>query len=521
MIIYEVSFEICNKVGGIYTVVSSKVPALQPIASRHILIGPWLPKSSEEFIQAAPKDVPPEIQRVFDILSQRKIYCTYGHWSIRGFPETILINFLDFAAEKNAFKTLYWEKFGVDSLFAGWDFEEPLCFATAAGILIEELTKKSSEKCVAQFHEWLAGFGILYLKREKSLASSLVKTIFTTHATTLGRSLSERGIFVHALPVDFVPDSVARDFGVIAKHSVEKACAHISDFFTTVSDITAKETEILLQKAPDVLTYNGLDLASFLEISEQEAIHKSSHLILENFASNYFDCSLSKVPLIYTSGRPEFSNKGYDVLLESLSILNKKNISVVCFFFVPWKHYQLKDAVEQKLRGGTTPCYDISPYYLDNESEHQILKKCAELGLNNKGSVKIILYPPYLGTSDEIIFKKNYYHLVAGCDLGIFASSYEPWGYTPLESLAVGVPAITTDQSGFGLFMEGKQLQLRDGFEILYRKNKGDVSKDLASMILSFSKLKNKRSIAKKAHALASLCDWKNFISRYISVYEK
>lgn len=518
MILFEISYEVCNKVGGIYTVIRSKVPSIKKRVDRHILIGPWIREQKEEFIPTTPELVPPEIQKVFDILYKKGIYCTYGKWNVQGFPETILIDYVTFAQQKNEYKKKYWELFGVDSLFTGWDFEEPLCFSTAAGIFIEEFEKEKNKKIVAQFHEWLAGFGLLYLKSKESK----VKTIFTTHATTLGRSLSERDIFVSSLPYDFNPDRTATDIGVIAKHTVEKACAIHANAFTTVSTITSHETESLLGKKADIITPNGLDIADFPNNKEMIARKKHARMALCNFLQQYIQLDHTESMILYTSGRPEFKNKGFNILLESLSELNTQGKQLACFFFVPWKHYEIKQIVQKRLQGEDTSEIPICTHDIDDEDQHPILRACKQLGLNNKGSVKIILYPVYLGTRSDIIFKKSYYDLISGCDLGVFASAYEPWGYTPLESIACGVPAITTDACGFGDYMKNNVTQkskgIKSGLYVLLRK-KEDPVKKITKIIIDHNKRKNKEIISKDARDLANMCDWEIFVDNYFKVY--
>lgn len=513
MILCEVSFEVCNKVGGIYTVVQSKASILNKNIKRHITIGPWLRNQKEEFLQASTEAVPPEIQKAFDALSKKNIFCTYGRWNVHGFPETILIDYFKFAEEKNKYKQEYWEHFRIDSLETGWDFEEPLCFSTAAGMLIEELSK--DQKIIAQFHEWLTGFGLLYLKQVKNKTRS----VFTTHATTLGRSLSERGISIYDLPADFNPDKTAKDIGVIAKHTTEKAVANNADCFTTVSKITAKETELLLGKKPDILTPNGLDIKDFPKNQELEAAYINSRIMLLEFSKNIFNEDMSDATILYTSGRPEFQNKGFDILLESLADLNKKNKKIICFFFIPWKHYQIKDSIQKNINGDVLKNTDICTHYIEYEQEHPIIKKCNELGLDNKGSVKVIWYPSYIGSREDIIFKKTYYQTISGCDLGIFASSYEPWGYTPLESIACGVPAITTDLCGFGQYMNKYKPTIIKGLEILSIKKENNAKKKLTEAINTYLKIKDRKKISKEAYLLSKTCDWNSFIKCYLKAY--
>lgn len=515
-LLFETSYEVCNKVGGIYTVISSKVESLKDYFDRHVMVGPWFrDRMSPEFMQADTVDVPHEIQKVFDVLAKKEIYCTYGHWKILGEPEVILIDFNSLAnpAVLNSLKTDYWNLFKVDSMFAGWDFNEPLCFSTAVGMLIEEFAKQNSEEydsIIAQFHEWMTGFGGLYLKKQELEGKKTnVRTIFTTHATMLGRSLVANGYNLTQLQKSKEFDALeyAKNIGVVEKFTAEYACANNHDEFTTVSELTKQEAKLQFGRTPK-LTVNGIDTESFLAGKELffEQMRSKHDLVSlmdmlypeEDFENHFF---------AYTSGRPEYHNKGYDVILDALSELNSRDAPVVFFFLVPWQNYGIKKDYNK----------DISTHYLYDEENHPITIACNKLGINNEGRLKVILYPCYLGTREDDLFNNDYYDVISGFDLGVFPSYYEPWGYTPLESIAVGVPALITDSTGFGNYLTKKKLS---GIDILKQDNNLalNISETISKHMLYDSRKKIEASLA--AQDLAKKCDWKEFVKNYIKVYK-
>jgi phosphorylase/glycogen(starch) synthase len=498
MLVCEVSFEVCNKVGGIYTVITSKVSELQQNVERYIAIGPWFKNNeSSEFEQAHIDNVPPEIQVIFDELRHKGIACTYGHWNIPGKPETILIDTSEFTQASNNLKSMYWDAYKIDSIHSRWDFEEPMLFATAAGMVIEKLNtqEEHQNQVVGQFHEWMCGFGGLYLKHKKSTA----RVVFTTHATVLGRTLTSNNIDIEHLPADFDDLTYAKNQGVIEKHTAEKASAHYADAFTTVSHITKKEAAIMLEKEPDALTFNGIDMAQFPQGKQmfERQFHARAKLIA--YLTNRFPHVENTTPIIYTSGRPEFKNKGFDTLMTSLEQVQKH---VVCIFFVPWKHYE---ANTQGVCSHDTDDYPLTQIYND-----------AAIPAN----VTVLLYPVYLENSEF----GNYYDTVAGCDLGVFPSRYEPWGYTPMESCALGVPCITTTRTGFGEFCnQFHKNKISQGVAVFdaTKNSDAELESKIASTIdlIAGSSEDERILISLRTQKIALICQWKSFIKRYLDIY--
>ncbi|MCK5107387.1 MAG: glycosyltransferase [Nanoarchaeota archaeon] len=582
--LFESSWEVCNKVGGIYTVVKSKAKLLTKLYKNYFLIGPYFEHSAK--IDFTPKRAPKILQPVFDDLKNQGIICHFGEWNIKGEPNVILIESSALKNQKDYYKGEFWNKFQVDSMGSGWDFEEPMLWSIAVGMLLERLPQAlNSDKIVGHFHEWLAGFTLLYLK----LKNSPVKTVFTTHATMLGRSISGSGQNLYGILNKINPEQEARNQGVMNKFSTERACANNADVFTTVSEITSMEAEKLLGRKADVLLLNGLDSSQFPTFEQISIKHQKSKEAIHEFLSYYFfpyySFDLDNSLNLFISGRFEFKNKGLDILIKSLANINnqlKKNKSkrmINVFFWIPRdvnstnlslsdskaNYIQLREYIEDhsseiidniKDNFLTSPLKDLSKsnkikctlfdkefisqiknmrlkfskdgnpllctHALPNEHLDPILNMFKENGLNNKQHdvVKVIYYPIYLTGVDGLLDLK-YYDAILGCHLGIFPSSYEPWGYTPLESAALGIPAITTNLAGFGRFINSHNK--KGGVYVLERYNKSDdeATKELAKLILKYYKYSPKERVQQKVEAkhLASLADWNTFIENYVEAH--
>lgn len=347
--LFEVSWEACNKVGGIYTVLRSKADLINNRYQNYFLIGPYFEREARtEFSEDT---LPHGFKEVFDELKQEGIVCYFGKWQIKGTPNIILIDFSKYWSNKNKIKTELWDNYKIDSLNSGQDFDEPVVWATAAGRLIEKFIQKKDERgekidCIAQFHEWLAGSALLYLK------TSTVKlaTVFTTHATVLGRTISASGRDLYGELNDINPDSEADRYGNQAKHLTEKNSANAADIFTTVSEITALEAEKLLGRKPEVLLLNGLDMEKLPTTEDAAYMHRTNrakiHEFLRYYFLPYYYFDIENTILLFIVGRYEFKNKGIDLVIDALAGLNEllKNESsktegsqktVVCFFWIP------------------------------------------------------------------------------------------------------------------------------------------------------------------------------------------
>ncbi len=581
--LFEVSFEVCNRVGGIYRVLESKADKMiQHYDDKYFLVGPYYrEKAKGEFKEEA---APPKIRKIFEKLEDEGIRCHYGRWLVKGKPLAILIDFTDYFYKVNEIKKEMWDNFGVDSLHTGYDYNEPTCWAYAAGRLIREIySEYNGEKIVAHFHEWLSTAGLLYLKSK----NCNVKTVFTTHATSLGRTLAFHSINFYKNLDKISPDEEARKYGVFPKHSVEKTAAKECDIFTTVSEITGMEAEKFLGRKPDVLLPNGLDIEKFLSFEDIAVKHRLQRRRLRNFVGSYFfpyyKFDLENTLFYFIIGRNELRAKGIDIYIDALGRLNKKmqeekkDRTVVAFLFIPadvrginpsllenveyFKDLEeslesalpnieerilyniLKEEeltrenliseeylleIEKKLhrmkRTGETP--SLSTHHL-NSLHDEIINHLKNAELLNKESdrVKVIYYPVYL-TGYDGLSNLNYEEALEACHMGVFPSFYEPWGYTPLEAAALGVSSVTTDLAGFGRFRKGlKTKKDRPGVYILEREKKEDseVVDDLYSFLYDFMKTSRRERVENKIEArkIASKADWQNFVINYIEAHNK
>ena len=344
-IIFEASWEVCHKVGGIYTVVKSKASLLNEAYPNYFLIGPYFQENAEtDFVE---ETLPHGFGDVFEELKNEGILCRFGRWQIKGEPQTILIDFSRFRPKAGEIKSMLWENFKVDSIFAGGEFDDAIVWATAAGKLIERFIQKKAERgednirYVAHFHEWLSGAGLLYLKK----SDTKVGTVFTTHATMLGRTIAGMGRNLYDELEGLNPEAEAKSFGIQDKHSMETACAQNADVFTTVSEITGIEATKLLGRKPDVLVLNGLDIDKMPTSEEAAYQHRRNrekvHEFLRFYFLPYYYFDVHDTLLIFIVGRYEYKNKGIDLVIESLARLNEKlkqdktERTVVCFFWIP------------------------------------------------------------------------------------------------------------------------------------------------------------------------------------------
>jgi glycogen(starch) synthase len=581
--LFEVSFEVCNRVGGIYRVLESKADKMiYHYGDKYFLIGPYYrEKSKGEFKEEAPTV---EMKKIFQNLEKEGIICHYGRWLVKGKPQTILIDFNDYFYKVDSIKKEMWDNFGVDSLNTGYDFNEPVCWSYAAGRLINEISNESKkEKIVAHFHEWLSGAGLLYLKSTKAK----VKTVFTTHATTLGRTLAFNSINFYTILEKINSDEEARKYGVFSKHILEKLTAKKSDIFTTVSEITGKEAEKFLERKPDFILPNGLDIEKFLSFEDIVVNHRLQRRRLRNFVASYFSpyytFDLEDTLFYFIIGRNEVRAKGVDIFIESLGRLNKKmqeeksNRTVVAFLFIPtdtrginpsllenvefFRDLQesLEDAfpdIEERIlyyilqnKELTKENLISDDYLLEIErkmnrmqrkeenppiSTHQLSSaydeitnclKNAELFNKKEDNVKIVYYPIYL-TGHDGLSNLSYEEALEACHLGVFPSFYEPWGYTPLEAAALGVSSVTTDLSGFGRFrMQQKTKKERPGIYILKREKKKDAEavNDLYTFLYEFMKTSRRERVENKIEArkIASTADWRSFVTYYVEAHNK
>ena len=528
--LFETSWEVCNKMGGIHTVLASKANTLtQQFQDKLIFIGPdvWRgPQKNPEFI--------PDEKLYADwveSVQHEGIRVKVGKWNVPGQPTAFLVDFTPLVAQKNEILSYLWEKYHVDSISGHWDYVESALFGYASGLIVESFYKyylTISDKVVAHYNEWMTGSGALYLKDKLPQ----IGTIFTTHATVIGRSLAGNGIPVYDNLLNIDGDAKAQDLNVVAKHSMEKTAANTVDCFTTVSDITAAECAQFLKRGVDVVTPNGFE-SDFVPKGEAYTTkRKIARDKLIQVASAVLGYKIKDdALLVASSGRYEFRNKGADVLLDALKVLNEKeNLTreVLAFVLIPANTYGPRKDLIERLKDGNYKEALPNPFLthgLNDLGYDPIINKIQEIHLSNERNekVKLIFAPSYLN-GDDGIFNIPYYDLLIGMDLTVFPSYYEPWGYTPLESVAFGIPTITTSLAGFGIWAKQFSKGIADGVEVLFRNdvNQQEVALEIASVICDYS-AKTKEEVSKiqeKSFALAASLEWENLIRNYYQAYD-
>jgi len=522
--LFEVSWEVCNKVGGIHTVVSTKAKTLVArYGDAYVAIGPWLLSGGNHQFE--------EESGFADFCEGCRalgVPVRVGRWRIPGRPRTILVEFSGLFAAKDAVLAGLWERHNVDSLSGGWDYVEPVLFGHAAGIVIEKWYRERFAprrlRAVAQFHEWMTGGGLFYLQDH----APGIATVFTTHATMLGRSIAAGGTTPEAGLEGRTPAEAAEAHGVRSKHSMESACARQADVFTTVSEITAREAELFHGRRADPLLPNGIDLDVIDELAGSVG-RVETERELRTLARRLLAQDLSRALLLCVSGRYEFHNKGLDVLLDALAIVDKKpGRPIVLFALVPAGHSGIKAEIQERLRAPPDSIREpdgICTHHLFEAERDPIARRCAERSLANAlGSrVKIIHIPLYCAEGDGLL-ELPYEAVLRGMELTCFPSFYEPWGYTPEESLAVGVPTITTDCSGFGRWALEARLSPENGVSVLPREGVDDAraAELLAGLLERFaSEDRAREEIVRTCRETARKTSWSDLISRYIDAFDR
>ena len=526
--LFESSWEVCNKVGGIYTVLSTKAHTLQQsFKDKLIFIGPdvWANTNAPDFIE---DDILFAEWRAY-AKTTGNLKVKVGRWNVPGTPPVILVDFKPFFKERDAFFYSMWENFRVDSIHAYGDYDESCIFAYSVGKIIESFYhfyKLEDKKVAALFNEWMLGMGALYIQKQ----IPAIATLFTTHATSIGRSIAGNNKALYAYMDGYNGDQMAKELNMEAKHSLEKQTAHYVDCFTTVSDITARECKQLLDKAPDIVTPNGFEPDLVPEKKEYEKKRAEARHALLNVAEKLLGCPISPDAfLVSTSGRYEYRNKGIDVFIEAMNRVRtsgKLQREVVAFIMVPaWvrdARADLKEVIDKNIRTTSPMQMPFVTHWLNLMEQDKVLNYISHSGFTNSATdkLKIIFVPCYLDGRDGIL-NKPYYDLLVGMDATVYPSYYEPWGYTPLESIAFGIPTITTDLAGFGLWAkrhvtgndisEGVAVVNRDDF------NYFEVADAITSSILTLVS-KNKKEtveIRKRSFDLAAKAEWSKFIVYY------
>ena len=552
--IFESSWEVCNKVGGIYTVLSTRAKTLQAAHQDKIFfIGPGLWKREDGNYT---KEESPYFKEDNSLLAEWQweakesgLDVRVGRWTVPGEPIAILVDFVPFYEKKNEIYGWLWENYSVDSLHAYGDYDEASMFSYAAALVVESLYKWNVErgawnentKIIYHANEWMCGLGALYVNNKLPQ----VGTIFTTHATSIGRSIAGNMKPLYDYLFAYNGDQMAEELNMQSKHSIEKQTAHHVDCFTTVSDITAKECVELLDKPVDVVLPNGFDNSFVPKAAQFTSKRKAARRRLLDVANALLGEQLDDDTLIIsTSGRYEFRNKGIDVFVEAMNrLLRDKALKkkVVAFIEVPgWVGEPRKDLQERLEKMQNSKKNDDAPvfttplevpqvtHWLHNMSHDNVLGMLKFFDMHNRKdeNVKVIFLPCYLDGKDGIL-NIAYYDIVLGNDLCIYPSYYEPWGYTPLEAVAFKVPCITTDLAGFGLWANsvfGHYGEITDGVKVIHRTdyNYSEVADNIKDTVADFSNFTKKQidECRKNAETLSKKALWSEFIKYYEKAYD-
>ncbi len=531
--IFESSWEVCNKVGGIYTVLSTRAKTLQDaLHDRIFFIGPdcWTKKESPYF-----REDPTLFAEWKQQAQEDGITIRIGRWTVPGEPIAILVDFTPYFLQKNEIYGKLWELYQVDSLHAYGDYDEASMFSYAAALVVESFYHfylDDTKKVIYHGNEWMTGLGLLYINHYLPQ----VATVFTTHATSIGRSIAGNNKPLYDYLFAYNGDQMSGELNVQSKHSIEKQTAKYVDCFTTVSEITAKECLELLDKPVDVVLPNGFENNFVPKGAVFTRKRKEARKRLLDVANALMGTDLDDDTLIVsTSGRYEFRNKGIDVFIEAMNrLLRDKDLKkkVVAFIEVPgWVGEPRRDLIERLASGKKydTPLEVCEiTHWLNNMSHDNVLEMLKYYDMHNykDDQVKLIFLPCYL-TGDDGIINMTYYDVVLGNDLCIYPSYYEPWGYTPLEAIAFKVPCITTDLSGFGMWanaVKGAYSEIEDGAKVIHRTDYNysevaDIIKDTVAKYSNMSDAEVKKA-RQNADRLSKKALWSEFIKYYYEAYD-
>ncbi len=525
-LLVETSWEVCNKIGGIYAVLSTKARKLKDqFGDSLVFVGPdvWSPENPSPYFK--------EKKSILKSASSKLklpwgITIRSGRWDIPGSPQVILVNPGDTASHIDNIYGKMWEAYGVDSLHAYGDYNESCVFSVASAIVIKALAeylKIKDKNVLAHFNEWTTGMGLLYTQQTMPEAA----TVFTTHATSIGRSICGNGKPLYQYFHNYNGDQMAYELNMQSKHSLEKAAAHAADCFTTVSEVTARECEQLLGIRPQVVTPNGFEPDFVPKTTKYNKLRKDGRQKLISVASALTSSKYdADTFIIATSGRHEYRNKGLDLFLDSISKMEEmmpEGKEALAFILVPgWVKEpagSLLMTLDFEGKDKTDP--DFLTHRLFNEDSDEVCVRIRALQAEGKlKKVKVIYVPSYLDGHDGII-DISYYDLLPAFDLTIFPSYYEPWGYTPLESAAFGVPTITTDKAGFGQWVldNCKNRLHLCGVYVIAREDTNYIESRDAIAATAISYMEDNaiaRSEARHAAFLtAEKADWRLFIKFY------
>lgn len=530
-LLFETSWEVCNKVGGIYAVLSTKARTLgEQFGDKLIFIGPdlWNEDNPSPYFKER-KTLLKQAQQKLQL--PWGINIRVGRWDIPGAPQVVLVNPGETARHLSEIYGEMWRDYGVDSLHSYGDYEESCAFAVASAIAIQALTqhlKANPSRVIAHFDEWTTGMGLLYIKNREPRIS----TIFTTHATSIGRSICGNGKPLYDYFHQYNGDQMAVELNMQSKHSLEKAAAHHADCFTTVSEVTARECEQLLQIRPQVVTPNGFEPDFVPKTVKYNRLRKDGREKLLTVAKAVTGHRYGPDTfIIATSGRHEYRNKGLDMFLDVLAGLEQElpaDQEALAFVLVPgWVKEPSGDVVTNLYFDGAVKTQpDYLTHRLNNEGEDEVCRRIEQMqGEGRLKKLRVIYVPSYLDGHDGVV-DITYYDLLPALDLTMFPSYYEPWGYTPLESVAFGVPTITDDKAGFGQWVldNFQNGLMKSGVYVVDRTDSNYAQAAALIRMAALEYITEDVSLRLKARNLAFLtaakADWKFFILNYDKAFE-
>ncbi len=581
-ILIEVSWEVCNQVGGIYQVLRSKARAMQQRwKDAYLLVGPLLPEMAAVELECEE----PEgwLANVIEALEKEGVRAICGRWLVDGRPRALLLDHRLAPERLEVLRHRLQRDHGIPPARGNELVDGVIGFGEVVRAMLVETARRNPARLIAHFHEWLGAAALPQLAAE----GLSVATLFTTHATSIGRYVASGGEDLYARLAELDGDREAERFGIETQHAIERSAAKSADVFTTVSPITGEECARLLGREPDVVTPNGLDLERFdvgHEVQSNHANYKDQihRFVMGHFFPSYsFD--LDKTLYFFNAGRFEPRNKGFDLCLEAMARLNaelrdaKSDLTVV-FFIVTARSTRSLESATLYARGllddldelaqrigseigerlfresaaGRRPSLDdlveeywrlrhrrlqhafrsnslplLCTHVLSDPGSDPILSHLKHLGLSNAPSdpVKIVYHPDFISSVNPL-WGMDYEHFVRGCHLGVFPSCYEPWGYTPLECLAMGVPAITSDLAGFGCYVE-EVFPDHDawGLQVLKRRNQRyhDAAADLTERVLGFCRLdlEGRVALRNKVEVKSQMFDWSALASAYHAAHDR
>jgi phosphorylase/glycogen(starch) synthase len=521
--LFETSWEVCNMVGGIYTVLSTKAKLnTEKYGDNYLVVGPdvWKETSQNPYFEEDPN-----LYRNWVALARKDgLNLRVGRWRIEGRPVAILVDFTQYFPSKNDIFKSFWDAFKLDSLQGDWNYIEPAMFGYAAGKVIEhfyDFHVTARDHIAAHFHEWMTGTGLLYLKQN----TPQIGTVFTTHATLLGRTLAGNHFPLYSQMEQVNPEEMSQRTGIRSQASLERTTAREADVLTTVSEITARECSALLGREVDLITPNGFDDAYATKDFDATETRENARNVLGIVAQAVVGKKPAKDALLLaTSGRYEFLNKGIDIYLDALSKLKnaQPEKEIWGFVLVPSGHSgprkEILQAVQNQMAREGDPLFVT--HQLNHYDNDPVVRFIREKQFNNGPDemVNLVFIPAYLNGQDELI-KEKYYDLLPGFDLTVFPSYYEPWGYTPLESIVHQVPTVTTSLTGFGQWVKDSYPDNAESVRVISRneENREEVVQEVVKYVLELASMDDmeRLQLRENAREVSRIALWSQLIDNY------